>query len=83
MPTADQIADHRRDLAKHEPSPHHQKRAVAALAGYCHGLIIGGAFGPEIERQLHARIRNVCIEFDMDAPPDTRILAAFDGVVPR
>lgn len=68
MRSADQIADRNHDLRKHEPSPRHQKRVVSELVGYCWGLIGAGILSPDIERQLRARIRNTCIEFDMDHP---------------
>lgn len=61
--------DHARDLAKHDVSPRHQKRAVVELVGYLHGLIDGNAFGPEIEKCLRARVNNVCTEFEMDRLP--------------
>lgn len=66
-------ADHGHDLRKHSPSPRHQKRAVVELVGYCWGLIGTGILSPEIERQLRARIRNTCIEFDMDAPAERSV----------
>lgn len=61
-------ADHYRDHQKHQPSPRHQKRAVCELTGYAWGLIGAGILSPEIEKQLLARIRNTCVEFDMDPP---------------
>lgn len=62
--------DHRRDLEKHGPSPRHQKRAVVELTGYCWGLIGAGLLSPEIEKQLRARIKNTCLEFEMDPPAE-------------
>lgn len=75
--SADQIADHARDHLKHEPSPRFQKRAVIELVGYLHGLLNPGipvkpVLSPEIEKQLRSRIRNVCVEFDID-PPGGRV----------
>lgn len=66
--SADQIADHAHDYRKHEPSPRHQKRAVIELTGYCWGLIGMGILSPEIEKLLQSKIRNACVEFDMDPP---------------
>lgn len=75
MSTLEQGWDRARDLAKHEPSPRHQKRAVIELVGYCHGLIAGGAFGPEIERALRIRVNTVCVEFGMERLPAPKVPA--------
>lgn len=79
MSCADQIADHNWDLLKHESSPRHQKRAVVELVGYCWWLINAGALSPEYEKLLRARVRNTCIEFDMDPPPEGDALEPFPG----
>lgn len=85
MYTADQRNDHAHDLRKHEPSPRHQKRAVSDLVAYCHGLIAGGLAetSPEIAKQLHARVCNVCTEFDMDKPPAPTPAGAISRVMLR
>lgn len=69
--TQEQRWDHAHDLAKQEPSPRFQKRAVVRLVGYLHGLMHDGMIlGPEVEKALRSEIRNVCREFDIDAPPE-------------
>jgi len=83
MPTAEQRADHAHDYRKHEPSPRHQKRAVSVLVGYCWGLMGSGVLGAEVEKQLRARIRTVCIEFDMEPPPEPTKAAAISCLMLR
>lgn len=75
MSTAEQRYDHDRDLRKHEPSPRHQKRAVIELVGYLHGLLhpgapVGPILSPEIDKQIRSRMKNVCVEFDIDPPAE-------------
>jgi hypothetical protein len=70
--TQEQRWDHARDLIKHDSSPRHQKRAVSKLVGYCWGLTHGGILSLDIEKQLRDRIREVCIEFNMEPPAEPR-----------
>lgn len=74
--TQEQRWDHAHDLIKHDSSPRHQKRAVQELIGYCWGLAHGDLLGLEIQQQLRARVRKVCIEYDMDPPADPSEVSA-------
>jgi hypothetical protein len=59
------LADHRHDLAKHEPRPRDQRAAVAKLVGYCEGICKSGALTEISEAQLRRLVIETLIAFEM------------------
>lgn len=70
--TAEQQADHARDLRKHEPSGRHQKKAVIELVGFIHGLSAKETLGEFVGAELIRRTNRVCAEFDIERLPIKR-----------
>jgi hypothetical protein len=63
--TADERADHDRDLRKHDPRPSFDQRAaVAKLVGIAEGLAGSGLLG-DFEPKVRAAIAETLVAFDM------------------
>ena len=63
--SAEQLADHRHDLQKHDPRPIDQRTAVAKLVGYCEGLCKSGALTEFSEKQLRLLVVETLSAFEM------------------
>lgn len=72
MATAEQRADHDRDLRKHDwrpgdRMPLDQRLALAKLIGYAEGITSSGILGELGEFRLRAIIAETIVAFDMQA----------------
>lgn len=69
-----EIADHDRDLRKHEPHPRFdQLTAVAKLAGYCEGVCESGVLTEESESQLRRLVLELLIAFEMPTQAEREV----------
>jgi hypothetical protein len=59
------LADHDRDLRKHDTRPKDQRLAVATLVDYCEGICKSGALTEINEGQLRRLVIETLIAFDM------------------
>ena len=58
--------DRDRDYRKHEPNPEFDQRAaVAALVGYCEGIVAGAVLPDAAELHLRLLIARTLAAFDM------------------
>ena len=64
--TQEEIADHNRDLRRHDPRPSFDQRAaVAKIVGYCEAIVGSGVLPVELEFKLRQSIAETLTAFDM------------------